>query len=155
MRFYRIEYSDAFAREALPLLQKHDAEVSAFKDIPLDPDYAQYEIFQKSGMLRVFTAREGERLVGYSLYFVSMAPHYKGSKQAVQDILFMDAEFRKGSNGIRFIRYCDDWLRTEGVQVTYQSTTMQGMDFGIVLERLGYRPLETLYARRLDQWEDR
>lgn len=151
MNFSLEPYSDSFAREALPLNRDHHNEVSAFQDIRLEPDYAQYEAFGKSGMLRIFTVREEGALMGYSIFFVRSAPHYKGSIQAAQDILYLDPKLRAGLNGYKFIAWVDDQLRAEGVQVVYQSTTCHGKDFGKVLMRLGYEPLENLYARRLDR----
>jgi len=155
MQFSLEEYSDALASEALPLLREHHNEVTAFPDIRLEPDYEQYKLFGASGMLRCYTARDNGALVGYNFFFVRSAPHYKGSIQAVQDILFLTPTTRKGFTGARFLKWCDDQLKAEGVQVVYQNVTLQGKDFGLVLERMGYKPLEILYAKRLDQWEDR
>lgn len=149
------ELTNALAGEALPLFRDHHNEVTAFPDIKLDPDYDQYKIFSASGMLRCYTARENGTLVGYAFFFVRAAPHYKGSIQAVADILYLAPALRKGFAGPRFIRWCDDQLRAEGVQVVYQNTTVQGKDFGPVLLRMGYKPLEFMYAKRLDTWEDR
>lgn len=153
MEFARVNYTMELANEILPLNLAHDAEVSCFPDIPLNPDYAQYQVCQNSGMLRVYTARELGVLVGYSLYFVRSAPHYRGSIQAAQDILFLTPSVRKGHNGARFIKWCDSQLKLEGVQVVYMSVTHRGTNFGDVLKHMGYISIETMYAKRLDTWE--
>lgn len=154
MTFSLEDFSDALASEALPLFRDHHNEVTAFPDIRLDPDYEQYKLFGRSRLLRCFTARESRKLVGYAFFFVRAAPHYKGSIQACADILYLEPNLRQGFAGARFMRWCDEQLRAEGVQVVYQNVTMQGKDFGPVLERMGYKPLEIMYAKRLDQWED-
>ncbi len=86
--------------------------------------------------------------MGYQVFFLKANAHYKSSLQAVQDILFLDERIRKGFTGYRFIRYCDEKLKDEGVQVVYQHVKSKH-DFGRVLERLGYELQDLIYSRRL------
>ncbi len=151
--FAREEYSESLAAELFPLNQSHNDEVFPFTDIKLEPDYEQYGIFEKTGMLRIFTVRSGLQLFGYAFFFVTKSAHYKNSIQACEDMLYLSPEVRKGFTAARFIKWCDTQLKNEGVQVVYQNVTHYGKNFGMVLERIGYVPFETLYARRLDTWE--
>lgn len=152
--------------EALPLLHAHWREIARYHDIPLDPDLQTYANMAAIGALRLFTVRHAQfsekdladafetplqvrgRLAGYGLYFVRCAPHYRGSLQAVQDVLYLDPAIR-GATGYRFIKWCDEQLREEGVQVVYQHVKVTH-NFGPMLQRLGYEHVEGIYARRLD-----
>jgi len=61
-----------------------------------NPNVGVYEASDKSGALRIFTARQVELLVGYQIFFVCSHPHTMQSIQAVQDILFIDKPFVEG-----------------------------------------------------------
>ncbi len=136
--------------EALPLVLAHYQEIATWHDIPLDPDLAAYAEVERAGMLRTYCARNAYgQLVGYAVFLVRHNLHYRQSKQALQDVLYLDPAYRGRALGLRFIRWCDEQLAAEGVQVVYQHVK-RAHDFGPLLERLGYQPLETTYARRLD-----
>lgn len=147
--------------EIKPLLEMHWESIAHYKDIPLDPDFGMYDAIQAAGALRIFTARvernvdttQGSgRLIGYCVFFVRPNGHYRSSIQASQDILFLHPEFRGGFVGYRFIEWCDDQLREEGVQVVYQHVK-QAHNFGPLLERMGYRLVDLIYGKRLDGGE--
>jgi GNAT superfamily N-acetyltransferase len=135
--------------ELLPLLEAHYLEIAHFQDIPLEPDFDRYVKLDENGVLRVFTARdEAGKLVGYSVYLVSFNLHYRSSLQAIQDILYISPD-RRGF-GRKFIAWCDDQLRAEGVQATYHHVK-SAHDFGPLLARMGYECVDHIYARRLDR----
>ena len=138
-------------QEAVPLMQKHWEEIAKYKDIPLDPDPVIYAAAESSGFLRCFTVRDpGGKLVGYAVYMVRHAPHYRGSLQAIEDVIFLDPSVRGKMVGIRFIDWCDRQLRGEGVQVTYHHVKKDHAALGRILEHLGYELSDLVYARRLD-----
>lgn len=157
IRFASEPFTDDLVAEMFPLLLEHWREIAVYQDIPLEPDIAAYRANAEAGILRVFTARAdlGEPadviplLVGYALFFVRPNPHYASSIQAAQDILFLHPSVR-GGTGYRFIAWCDDQLRAEGVQAVYHHVKA-AHDFGILLERQGYEMVDKIYAKRLDQ----
>ncbi len=133
--------------EIKPLLHLHWREIAHFQDIELNP---QYEFYLRSPVVRVFTARDGADLVGYAVFCVGPNKHYQQSLQAAQDIFYVHPDKRTGRTGYRFIRYCDDRLRAEGVQAVYHHTK-RAHDFGNLLEAIGYEAVDIIYARRLDK----
>lgn len=147
---YGIErFPDAWP-ELKPLLELHWREIAHYLDIPLDVDEAFYRGVDAAGALRIFTVRAGGALVGYAVFFVKHNPHYQGSLQAVQDVLFLHPAFRNGSVGARLIRHADEQLRDEGVQAVYHHVK-RAHNFGPLLERMGYELVDLIYARRLDR----
>ena len=147
MTSFALETVEQVLDEIKPLLAQHWEEIATYKDLPLDPDYEAYLRMAAAGRVRVFTARHEGVLIGYGVFFLGNL-HYKGSGIATQDILFILPQYRGTTVGYRLIKFCDDSLRAEGLQVTYQHVKISH-DFSPVLSRLGYRPVEIIYARRL------
>ena len=132
-----------------PLLIAHYREIAHFQDIPLDPDYTRYLEMDLKGLLRIYTVRDHELLVGYALYFVMPALHYRGSLQAFQDILFIHPDYRKGRSGMALLKFSHEALKSDGVQVVRQHVKA-AHNFGPLLERLGYELEDLIYTKRLD-----
>lgn len=143
-----------FARESVlaiedeikPLITRHWQEIAHYKDIKLDPDWEHYRSLDDRGFLAVFTARQDSVLVGYAIFFVRSNPHYKQSLQAHQDIIFIDQE--KRGFGKDFITWCDNQLKSDGVQVVYHHVK-KSHDFSPLLRRIGYNLVDLIYSRRL------
>jgi len=148
------ETFEAVYHEALPLLEAHREEIAHYKDIPLHVDVAFYQGLEAAGGLRIFTVRQEGRLIGYCAVFVRPNAHYCDSLQAMQDVLYVAKEHRHGRLGYQLIRYVEEALRNEGVQVLYQhvKTTNQVEQ---LLERMGYELMDYIYTRRLDDYERR
>ena len=134
--------------EIRPLFDLHWAEIAHYKDIPLDPDYEFYVKADEMGMVRVYTAREGGVLVGYCVFFVRPHPHYKRHVYANQDVLFIRKD-RRGRFGMKFVNWCDEQLKAQGVSVATQHVKV-AHNFGPALERLcGYEQQDVIYSKRL------
>jgi GNAT superfamily N-acetyltransferase len=146
---FQKETVEAIRDEVQPLIEEHYQEISANLDIPLKPNWEKYIGLDHMGVLRIYTARnDAGELIGYGVYFVQKNLHYDDSLQAVQDILFIRKGFR-GTGG-RLIKWCDEQLKAEGVQVVYHHVKIMH-DFGPLLERMGYKCIEKIYSRRLDK----
>lgn len=150
MMRYQAEQISRLWDEARPLLVAHWREIARYPDIPLAPDIQGYRAIEDSGQLRCYTVRDDERLVGYAVFIVRPNPHYCGSIQASQDVLFLDPQYRRGMAGVRLIRFAEEQLRTEGVQVIYHHAKRTNR-VGELLLRLGYELVDEVYAKRLDR----
>lgn len=132
------------------LLLEHWREIAHFKDIQLDVNWGAYHAVETAGKLRIYTARRVTELVGYVAYFVNVNPHYQGSLQAVQDVLFLAPEHRKALAGYRLLLYSERQLAEEGVQAVYQHSKI-AHQLDAFFTRLGYEAVDTLWAKRLDR----
>lgn len=151
MQFKREVISMPFLKnEMMPILERHYVEISANLDIALEPDFEKYIAIENAGTLRCYTARDGEDLVGYAVFFVTRNFHYSSSLQAVQDVIYLEKSKRGVGFGKGFIDWCDSQLRDEGVQVVYHHVK-QKHNFGPMLESLSYKLVDLIYARRLDK----
>lgn len=148
---FQVEKLSGVREEIEPLLYAHFLEIAHFQDIPLDPDWTTYEALEQAGALRIFTVRDEYRaLIGYAVFAVHRNPHYRGSLQATQDILFLDKPWRGRTIGYRFLAWCDDQLRDEGVQVVRHHFKV-AHDLGPIFARLGYEDEDRIVVKRLDR----
>lgn len=148
MTFAKEKLNDVI-NEITPLLHDHYKEIAHYQDIELKPDWGKYKTLEENGTLRIYTARNSEGiLIGYAVFMVIKNIHYRDSLQALQDILFIRRENR-GSGG-RLIKWCDEQLKAEGVQVVYHHVKA-AHNFGPLLERMGYSLVDLIYAKRLDE----
>lgn len=137
--------------DAMPLLQQHYETIAHYKDIPLEVNTQRYIDLENQNGLRVFTVRKNGELIGYTAFFVTNNPHYNSSKQALQDVIYIAPEHRRGSLGIKLIQHSENALRKEGVQVIAQHAKIAHPALGKILERNGYTAVDVLYTKRLDK----
>lgn len=136
--------------EARPLLVEHWQEVAHYQDIPLAVNEPGYQRIDAAGLLRIYTARRCGVLIGYAAFLVDFNSHYSGSKQAKQDVLYVEQSSRGAFVGIRLLKFSDAALAAEGVQVVYHHVKLSHPALGVLLKHQGYEPIETIYGRRLD-----
>jgi GNAT superfamily N-acetyltransferase len=100
--------------------------------------------------MRVYTARDDGRLVGYNAFFMRPSIHYRGSLQASNDVIFLLPEYRKGGVGRGLIEYGDACLRNEGCQVVMHHVKVNH-DWTPLLARMGYEKQDIICSKRLDK----
>jgi GNAT superfamily N-acetyltransferase len=147
--YYQQEGAGRAVEEALPLFEEHYREIARYKDIPLDIDFEYYAAIEALGQLRVFSARDCGRLIGYIVYVVRRHPHYKSHVFAFQDVLFIHPDHRSSMVFPRLMKMAKERLAAEGAHVEIQHVKVYA-DFGGALLRMGFEKVEDLYMRRLD-----
>jgi hypothetical protein len=146
--FKREPYSDSLIKEMKPLWEEHYEELALHKDFPLSPNLGIYQKCSEIGVLRLFTAREDKKLVGYQIFFVHPHSHFSGAIAAIQDLLFISSPMRRGLIGYQFLKWCDQELTDDGVNLVYQHVK-KTHNYGPLLQRLGYAEHDIVYSRRL------
>lgn len=144
--FHQEKFEDVYT-EMLDLLYRHYKEIAHYQDIKINPDIEGYLALQRNNFLRIYTIRESGQIIGYGVYFVKTNLHYKDSLQAHQDVLYIRKD--KRGFGRKFIKWCDDRLREEGVQVIYHHVKT-AHDWSPMLEGMNYDWVEKIYCKRLD-----
>ncbi len=142
------KYSDVI-EEIKPLLHNHWLEIARHREtIPLNPNYEKYVELEKVGALHIATLRDDGKLKGYCISFIQPHLHYMDCLMALNDILFIDKEYRRGTNAIRLIKFTEQALKEVGVMKSH-ITMKIAHDFGPVLERMGYTAIEKVYEKML------
>lgn len=129
-----------------PLLFQHREEIDLFSK-PLEVDVPTYLSWEGADVSRLYTLRtEEDELVGYALFVLFTHNHHRSRLHATQDVLFVKKEYR--GNGLKFIKYCEDQLKKDGVETVHQCVPSCN-DWSKVLEFKGYKKLETIYVKDL------
>lgn len=142
------ESFSAWFVEALPILRCHWQELGQWPDIPLDVNLAAFQRLEAGGALRLYTARLDGKLVGYALYVLQRSLHYR-YMLAIEDVFYVERSRRGAYTGMRLLKYADEQLRADGVDVVTHHVKLAHPMLGKLCEKIGYEPVETLWARRL------
>jgi hypothetical protein len=142
-------YSEELMDEMKPLWERHKKELEAYEEMELAPDLSLFKACEAAKILRIYTIRKENRLIGYNIFLVTRDPHFKGYLIANQDLVFIEVSERKGMVGYQFMKWCDNELKHEGIQVIFQRINVNH-DHGALLKRLGYKPIDVVYRRNLN-----
>lgn len=144
---YQQEFFYQVQDDIRPLLQEHWDEVALNKDkIKINPDWDAYYALEEQGNLGVFTARDGEKLVGYFFVFVFQHLHYKDHLFAKSDLIYLKPSHRKGFTGINLIKFAEGCLKEDGVSVLVVNTKSH-RPFRKIMQFLGFTPEEIEYSK--------
>jgi hypothetical protein len=146
MLTFQKESLHPFVEEAVQLFEKHYEEIAERRDvIQLDPNIQLYDDLEAKDMLEVHTIRDDGNLVGYSLWFIVMHPHYKTSKTVTSDLLYIAPQYRKGLTGVKFIKWTTELIKERNPQ-RIMFRVKPFLDYGPILERLGASFFEKTYS---------
>lgn len=148
--FQEEKFSDCID-EGLPLLKNHYKEVALNQDeIPLDIDFDGYLMLESLGKLFVLTVRDEGKLIGYHSVILSHSLHYRSTLFGDTDIFYVSPDHRGGRLGLRLFKESEARLKPKGVkQVLVQHKLHVHPYIGKILEYLGYREIEHVYAKTL------
>lgn len=135
--------------DAAWLLGQHWEEIALNKEaIKLNPDWDTYFELEEKGLLKVFTARSEEKLVGYFVVLCRHHLHYKDHVFAFNDVLYLHKDYRKGFAGPKLMKFAEKCLKEDGV-TAITVNTKRHKPFDKLLLWLGYKHAENLYIKIL------
>jgi GNAT superfamily N-acetyltransferase len=115
MKIIETRYTEAIAKEITPLLERHWREIANYQEvIPLAVNFEAYRQADAGGKLLVLVAREGDSMIGYSVFMLIRSPHYRSSLFAMNDVIYVLPEYRKGRTGLALIRESEKLLKARG-----------------------------------------
>lgn len=147
---FQQETVETVETDIVPLMKAHNEEVRTPEvdlEFPLNVNVAMYKRLAAAGVLRIFTARDDARLVGYATFIVGPS-HHRDMICAHEDALYVTPDFRKGRLALKLIHYAEEVLKPLCDLVIYHCPTSKP-HFGVLLEKLGYKPYATYFARRM------
>jgi len=133
--------------ELKPLFCEHYLEIARHQEIiKLNPDYNKYFEMERNGSLLLTVARADGKVIGYCFTFISPHLHYQDCLMALNDIILIKKEFRKGFTAMKLIKFTEKCLEKRGVLKSH-ITLKIAHDFGKLLERMGYVAIERVYEK--------
>lgn len=146
---YQVERISDLFEEIEPLWRRHWQEIGLNHDkVPLDPDYRRYREMDAQGILSTVTVRQDGRLVGYSIFVVFPALHYKSTLEATNDIFWIAPESRNGVAGKRLFRAVECELKRRGVKRMMVGSKLH-RDSSPLFLALKYQPIEMWFCKLL------
>ena len=146
---FATEDFEDFQPELALLVPEHYKEIALNQnEIPLDPDWEHYRELNRACRLHCVTVRDDGKLVGYHLTIITSMLHYRTTISGITDVYFIKPEFRKGFTAVRMFKFVEAELRTMGCKQLI-TATKKHLDISKVLERLGYKPVETVFRKML------
>ena len=118
-------------------------------EVPYDPDWSRYAKLDSDGLLKIVTARDGRKLVGWHVGMVGTHPHYKTTIFAMQDMYYVVPEYRRMPTiGMRLFLEMEDAMKRLGVKEIVGNTKLH-LDRSAFFERLGYVKTAICYRKIL------
>ena len=144
---YQQEFLPTVKSDIQYLLKEHWEEIALNKiKIRLNPDWDAYESLEQQGKLKIFTARDGETLVGYFVVLMGVNLHYKDHLFAANDVIYLSAKHRKGLTGVKLIKFAETCLKQDGVSVLSINTKVH-RPFDKIMDYLGFNLIERVYSK--------
>lgn len=106
-----------------------------------DAGYAMDKLF-------IMTAWGSGVILGYNVVWLVDHPHFCGQKVAQSSVLYVRGEERRRGVGLRLIRASEREAKSRGAEVMLWSAKIDTRAFQL-MTRMGYQPIETLFARDL------
>lgn len=141
------------------MLALHWEEIELNQEtVPLAINWSAYRDLERRGILKTLLMLIGGRLIGYSVFFVQPTLHHMSTRWAVNDILYLEPERRKGLAGARLVRGAEPMLAELGVEMVIYTVKMTGNlrsnrrdgSVGELLKKLGYSPYEATFTKPLN-----
>lgn len=158
---FAIEPLSAVWNEWLELaaLQWQETEGYRHNEV-MNPSFNRYDQYEKMGCFLMFTARDGERLVGSCGVYLVPSMHTQ-MPLACEDTLFLRKEYRRGRNADEFLDWGEKELAKRGAtRIDVSSKFVDRLNkktkkiesvpsTGLLLERRGYTKIGMQYSKPL------
>lgn len=127
------------------LWREHFAETEGYRhSLGYNPNRESFLTYERQGVLRLYTARDGGRLVGQIGFLVYKSRHTQ-TMTAAEDFFYVRPEVRGKGVATGLLRYALQDLRDEGVP---QATVTDKLDDDArrVFEKVGFKLVARQYS---------
>lgn len=136
--------------EARDMVVEHHREAAPHAMSSYAPDCEGLCDLEAANALFLLLARDEGRIVGYVAHIVAPHPHHAGLVCAHNTAHYLAPGYRRGFQAIRLMKAAEAELRAMGVGYISYATPAGPLDRGPVFRFLGFEPVETIYAKALE-----
>ena len=142
---FHVEQLKGAMDDIRPLLALHWTELALWTEDEFDPNW---DLYIDNPLIRLYTVRDERELIGYSIWVVCQDRFAKSTITAQEDAIYLMPQYRGTNVALRLVKWCENQLQTEGVHTVFHHMRA-GDEFGRLLESIGHKLVEQVYARRL------
>lgn len=135
---------NVFRIELMPYIAHNYSENPGNGECPFDLNIEACENLFKHGNLKVITAREDGKFVGYILWMVISPLDMQTTLSGTCYAVYVSPEYRKTGVGRKLFEVSIRRLKSLGVKRLF-SSVRDSMDFSSLIESMGGRKFETVY----------
>ena len=140
----KISVADFFNHPSSADLLSSYGEECRISGMPrINPDRSVYDLMEKSGLVSIFGAFDGDNMDGFLVLLVSKNPHYSQLIGTIESI-YVAKDKRKGGAGLELINKSKSVSKELGAVGIFISAPTHGV-FGKVLEGLGAKNTNNVY----------
>jgi len=133
-----VESWDQIKDEFIALSVDHYREIALNQDkIPLDPDYDKYKSMGDNHSMIFISVRDNGKLIGYAFWMICQHLHYKSTRWAYNDIIYLDPKYRRSGLGLKLIKASEQVMIDAGAKKIAWHVKVTN-DWTPILARLGY-----------------
>jgi len=147
---YQVDSFNSIKDECFELAKDHYEEIASDKEIvKLNPWYFGFEELERVGAMKIITAKDNSKLIGYAFFIVQRSLHYYDFIVAMADLYYVTPEYRKSGVGTELLNKSEEILKELGVHQIYMRTKVYA-NFGPLLEKIGYEEVEIAYKKNIN-----
>lgn len=137
-------------REVVSLSYEEYKEIGSIdQSIEYNPDIEEMLKYEGGGKCVLVTARYNSVMVGYALFLIGPYKFNKDLEYASLEAIYLSPVFRGGFTAMGMIRLGEkEVIKTNNVAFFAIASSIR-YPIDILLKRLGYKPLDTLYVRKV------
>lgn len=139
-------FNDELIAELSFLTELSWKEANCAPESTYDPDWEKYTELNEANILRLYTVRIEDVLVGYLTFIVGPTLHSKQAIHALHDSMYILKHNRKGGTAKDLISYAEVDFKNEGIN-TMVMTVMVHRDFSVALKQLGFKQSESSFIK--------
>lgn len=135
--------------EAWPLLEAHRNELATYKHLMiLNPDIDKYKKLDEAKCLIGLGLFDGDKIVGYSIFFLTNALHYADLTMGQNDIIYVHPDYRHTRWGIKLIQASEEAMRLhDRKMITWHGK--EDTAFSSLMPKLGYIVQDIVFSKEL------
>lgn len=127
------------------LIEEHWNEVVK-DERKLKPHWEAFHEMDRLNRLRCFAVMDEGDVIGYTVFLIQYDLHACDTLIAFNDAVFLKKECRKYNLGRKFLEFCEEELKKQGVNLVVWHVK-PCVDYSGTLKRMGYKLFNTLYSK--------